>query len=102
STTLVVKEALAGGGTLLGVDVIENGRLILADASEQDLLTVLPETGAHVIVSPIGGQGYVLGRGNQQISRLVLERIGYGNLMVIATPGKLASLGGRPLLVDTG
>ena len=54
------------------------------------------------MVTPIGGQGFVLGRGNQQLSPAVLRRAGLTRLTVVATPAKLAALGGRPLLVDTG
>ena len=63
----------------------------------------MAETGASspasVAVTPIGGQGFLLGRGNQQIAPEVLR---VARLLVIATEAKLAALGGRPLLVDTG
>ena len=57
---------------------------------------------AIVIVTPVGGQGFVLGRGNQQLSPAVLRAIGLDRLHIVATEAKLAALGGRPLLVDTG
>ena len=88
--------------TLLGVDLVRRGELIVADGTEHDLLEALDEDGADAVVTPIGGQGFVLGRGNQQISPAVLRRAGIGRLTVVATPAKLAVLGGRPLLVDTG
>jgi predicted polyphosphate/ATP-dependent NAD kinase len=50
----------------------------------------------------VGGQGFVLGRGNQQISPAVLRAIGPDRVRIVATEAKLAALGGRPLLVDTG
>lgn len=87
--------------TLLGVDVIKDGRLILRDASERDLLELLgQERRAKIIVSPIGAQGFLLGRGNQQISANVMRLVGTQNLIIVSTPHKLAEL--DRLLVDTG
>jgi predicted polyphosphate/ATP-dependent NAD kinase len=89
-------------GTPLGVDVARDGALVLADASERELLDLLDGAVAKAIITVIGGQGFLLGRGNQQISAAVLETIGSDPLMVVATEEKLIDLDGRPLLVDTG
>ena len=87
--------------TLLGVDVVQEGKLLLKDASERDLLALLErEKSVKVIVSPIGAQGFILGRGSQQISAAVLRRAGAENLIIVSTPHKLAEL--SHLLVDTG
>ena len=101
TTTARIAELLGVEKTLLGVDVIQEGRLQQKDASERDLLALLDrEKSVKVIVSPIGAQGFILGRGSQQISASVLRRIGVENLIIVSTPHKLAEL--PQLLVDTG
>jgi predicted polyphosphate/ATP-dependent NAD kinase len=102
TTTRAIARHIGVEKTLLGVDVIRDGRIVAADAGEAALLKAIAEGEATVIVTPIGGQGHILGRGNQQISPAVLRRLGRSRLLVVATPEKLASLQGRPLLVDTG
>jgi len=101
STTAAITKHLGEAKTLLGVDVILDGKIVLQDASEESLLAIL-EKGfrAVVIVTPIGSQGFIFGRGNQQISARVMKQVGSQNVWVIATPTKLA---GTPILrVDTG
>ena len=56
----------------------------------------------YAVVTPIGGQGHILGRGNQQLCPVFLRHLGRGQLWVVAAPGKLAQLEGRPLLLDSG
>lgn len=102
TTTRAVLEALGLEKTVLGVDVLRDRRLVAADADERTLLALLDAEPARVLVTPIGGQGFVFGRGNQQLSARVLARIGREGIVVCATDAKLAALGGRPLLVDTG
>jgi predicted polyphosphate/ATP-dependent NAD kinase len=104
STLLGVEERLGIEGTLLGVDVVRGRQMIAADVNERQILELLESnsTTAKIVVTVIGGQGYVFGRGNQQISPEVIRRVGRENVMVVATKSKLVGLGGRPLLVDTG
>jgi len=101
STTAAVARALGLSKTLLGVDAVLNRRVICPDAAESDLLRILSDHGrAEVVVTPIGAQGFFLGRGNQQISPRVLRALRKEDITVIATPTKLA---GTPVLrVDTG
>lgn len=88
--------------TLLGVDVIENGQLLACDVTEAQLFELVDGHAARLLVTAIGGQGHIIGRGNQQISPRVLRAIGLEHLRVVATKRKLATLEGRPLLVDSG
>lgn len=102
TTTAKIAELIGAEKTLLGVDVIRNGETVIKDASEKDLLALLDKIDgdARIIVSPIGAQGFILGRGSQQISPRVLRSVGLNRLIVIATPHKLRDL--KYLLVDTG
>jgi predicted polyphosphate/ATP-dependent NAD kinase len=102
TTTRAVLQALGLEKTLLGVDVIRDGRMLVADADEQTLLEVAAAGEAGIVVTPVGGQGFLFGRGNQQLSAPFLERVGRDRIVVIATEVKIAALGGAPLRVDTG
>ena len=102
TTTKAIADALGVANTLLGVDAVLNGRLIATDATESDLLRLTERRPAKIVVTAIGGQGYIIGRGNQQLSPRLIRRIGRDNIIVAATRSKLLRLGGRPLLVDTG
>ncbi len=88
--------------TLLGVDVLENGAVLARDVDEARLFELVDGHPAFLLVTAIGGQGHVIGRGNQQISPRVLRAIGLERMRVVATKRKLGTLGGRPLLVDSG
>lgn len=102
-TTLApVMEELELEGTKLGVDIIKGKQLIKKDASEQDILEVLSNHSAKLIVTPMGGQGYLFGRGNPQLSDDVLRQIEKKDILVVATPNKLSTLNGKPLLIYTG
>ncbi len=89
--------------TLLGFDVVFNNEVILNDATSLQLDQYLMDQKDNVklLLSSIGGQGHLLGRGNQQLSPKVLRRIGRDNLIVAATKTKLSGLNKRPLLLDT-
>ncbi|MEU1388303.1 MULTISPECIES: NAD(+)/NADH kinase [unclassified Nonomuraea] len=111
ATTAAVGRELGLATTLLGVDVVEaraggGADLVAADVTEGELFELVRGREAVIVLSVIGGQGFVLGRGNQQVSPRVLDEVlgdGSGDrLVVLATQQKLAGLGGRPLLADSG
>lgn len=103
STTYKIKELLGIDGTLLGVDVVRNRLLLAKDADEKKLLALIEKyDSCEIIVTCIGGAGFVFGRGNQQISASVIQAVGKGNIRLAVTKSKLAGLWQRPMLVDTG
>ena len=102
TTMRAVLEAMRIEGTLLGVDVVRDQKLVARDVNESQLLTMIEPERTRLLLAPIGGQGYVLGRGNLQISPRVLAALTREDLRIIATPHKLHSLHGAPLRIDTG
>lgn len=102
TTTRGITSRLGLDKTLIGVDVVLDGEMVAADVNEVQLLELLGDRAAKIIVAPIGGQGYIFGRGNQQISPQVIKKVGKENVIVVSAPEKLYALSGRPLLVDTG
>ena len=102
TTTRAVMDALELENTLLGVDVVRKRQLVASDVAEAQLLELIAGNSAKIVVTIIGGQGHLFGRGNQQVSPQVIRAVGRENIIVIATKEKLISLSGRPLLVDTG
>ena len=87
--------------TLLGIDAVYNKKVVGSDLNEEGVLRLLEKyPKAKVILSPIGAQGFILGRGNLQLSPKVIRKVGIDNIIVISTPSKLAS---TPVIrVDTG
>ena len=101
-TTLELGRLLGLDTSPLGVDVIQDGKLLARDVTEQQAYDAVAGHDAQAIVTVIGGQGFLLGRGNQQLSARVISELGDHPLLVVATEQKLIDLAGRPLLVDTG
>ncbi len=103
TTCAAVMDELGLDNTLLGSDIIFQQEIFCQDAIEVDILKLL-EAGEKVkfIITVIGGQGHILGRGNHQLSPQVIQKAGWSNFDVIATKSKLKALDGRPLIVDTG
>jgi len=103
STVAVVMEELGLENTLLGVDLVANGKLIASDVTATDIeATIKKYEQVHLVVTLIGGQGHLFGRGNQQLSPAVIRSVPRENITVISTKEKLTAMNGRPLIVDTG
>jgi len=103
TTVQRIGETLGVKKNVLGVDVVRGDGTVLGnDVDEAALLKIVIPGQTKIIVSPIGGQGFLFGRGNQQISPKVLRKIGLENLIIVASRTKLTSLVPRRLLVDTG
>ena len=107
STVAYIARELGVEKTLLGVDVVHNRRLIGRDLSENALYSLVSSHisrggRAKLVLSPIGGQGFLLGRGNQQISPRIIRLIGKSGLIIVADREKIYGLRGKPLRVDTG
>ena len=102
TTTRAIAERLGFPKTLVGVDVYNLEGVVQLDISEADLLRLLGNQSAKIIVTPVGGQGFIFGRGNQPISPKVIQKVGRENILVVSLSEKLNALQGEPLLVDTG
>ena len=102
TSTRPIMEKMGLANTLLGMDIVKNKELIGLDVNEKEILDIIGDHKAKIVVTVIGGQGYIFGRGNQQISAQVIKKVGKENVIIVAPRSKLLSLEGRPLLVDTG
>ena len=105
STTAAIMKKMGLPNTLLGVDLVWKKKVIASDCTEKQILNVLKSgkyNNIKIIVTVIGGQGYIFGRGNQQISADVIRMVGRENIIVAASKDKMLSLFGKPLYVDTG
>jgi len=102
TTVKMISELLGFKKTLLGVDIYQNGKMIL-DVDEKQILNLIEDwKKTWIILSPIGHQGILFGRGNQQISPKVIKQVGKTKLIILATSNKLQNIEGKVLRVDTG
>lgn len=102
STVDFIMQELGIKNTLLGVDVIKNNQLVASDVTASELLEITAHQNHKLVLTLIGGQGHVIGRGNQQLSARFLKLLSKENILLIATKSKIANLSGRPLIVDSG
>ena len=101
TTVEAVGRALGIQKTLLGVDIYKDGVQLARDADENGILRMLDDAeDARIVVTPIGAQGFIFGRGDQQISPRVIRRVGVRNIIVVATPLKMKDT--KKMRVDTG
>ena len=106
STTAAIMDQLGLENTLLGIDVVLNHALLASDVDANTMLALVAKRPARIVVTAIGGQGHVFGRGNQQFSpaliRKIIDQNQHDNILIVASNEKLRTLDGRPLIVDTG
>lgn len=102
STAKCVPDYLGLSYELLGVDIIRNRQVAASDVTEEELWKYAQSGKLKIIVSPIGGQGFIFGRGNHQFSARVLSAVGRGNITIVSPVSKLLSITGGKLRVDCG
>lgn len=102
STTAAIARYLGLKKTLLGVDVVCKRKLLAKDVTGRELEDIVQKGSSRIVITPIGGQGYMLGRGNQQLTPGVIRKVGRENIDIVCTRTKLLNLSDRRFLVDTG
>ncbi len=105
STTAAIMAELGLDNTLLGIDAVRNRELIASDLDAATMLKLIAQYTTRIVVTVIGGQGHIFGRGNQQFSPEVIRKVraqSGKNILIVASNEKLRSLEGRPLIVDSG
>lgn len=105
STVAAIMEEMGLQNTLLGIDWVHDESVLANDVTEQQLfeqVSAQAKGEVKLVITVIGGQGHIIGRGNQQLSPRVLRHIGRENVWVVATKSKLEALSGKPLLMDSG
>ena len=102
TTTRALMRELELENTLIGVDLVKDFELVANDIYGSRILEHIGDAPAKLVVTVTGGQGFLFGRGNQQLTPEVLRRVGRENIIILATKEKIIKLRGQPLLVDTG
>ncbi|MEM0911073.1 MAG: ATP-NAD kinase family protein [Pseudomonadota bacterium] len=102
STVDAIMRELGLENTLLGVDIVLNGKVIAKDVTSQQLMAITQDMPCKLVITAIGGQGHIFGRGNQQLSVDFIKRIQRKDLLIVATKSKLKGLGDGGFIADTG
>ncbi len=102
STVDAIMGELALPNTLLGVDLVKGQTLLASDLTAKQILSASEGQSVKIMITLIGGQGHIFGRGNQQLSPELISQVGKNNVLLVASKGKLERLEGRPLISDTG
>ena len=92
STVYQILKSIGVEKTLLGVDILENGKITERDTDEETLFRTVQGKDVKMVLTPIGGQGFILGRGNQQISARVLNSVKSLKLIIVSTEEKLQTI----------
>ena len=101
TTVKAITDALVLPKTLLGVDAVCDGTLIAADVNERAILDLLKRYPRRkIVITPLGGNGFIFGRGNKQFTPEVIRQVGREHILVVGTEDKMRQLPG--LRVDTG
>ena len=102
STTKRIIKNLNFETSLLGIDIIKGRKLIGSNLNEYKILEIINKNKSKLIITPIGGQGYIFGKGNLEISANVIKKIGgKKNIIIISTKNKIYKLNQKPFLIDT-
>ncbi len=102
TTTARVLHHLGLAGSLLGVDAVLDGALIGRDLASRALEELVVRHPARLVLGIVGGQGFIFGRGNQQIAAPVIRAVGRDNIILLASQRKLLGLQDNLLRADTG
>ena len=101
TTVNAIAKELGIKKTLLGVDAVLGGHLVASDLNEAGLLELVGKFGkSRIIVTPLGGNGFIFGRGNRQFTSRIIAMVGRENVQIVATREKMQKL--QCLRVDTG
>ncbi|TFG25107.1 MAG: ATP-NAD kinase [Promethearchaeota archaeon] len=101
TTTKAITDRLNQKKTVLGIDLLLNNKIIAQDLNEQQILTHIKDKKTKIIVSLIGRQGFLFGRGNLQFSPIILKKIGPQNIIILSTKYKLQNIHNQILRLDT-
>jgi predicted polyphosphate/ATP-dependent NAD kinase len=92
STCKAIEDRLGYDSDPLNIDIYMGKSLVKSDASESDILSIGEGRNIQLILSPLGGQGFLFGHGNRQITWRVIQKIGFENILVVSSPEKLYDL----------